>query len=66
MRKYTIQESIKVSFNLLGYSDRDVILMCNFLSFIHNPRRVVVVVVVLLVSTENHDLWPGPTPEVRD
>jgi len=20
----------------------------------------------LLVSTENHDLWPGPTPEVRD
>ena len=21
---------------------------------------------LLLVSTENHDLWPGPTPEVRD
>ena len=21
---------------------------------------------LLLVSTKNHDLWPGPTPEVRD
>ena len=21
---------------------------------------------ILLVSTENQDLWPGPTPEVRD
>ena len=21
---------------------------------------------ILLVSTENHYLWPGPTPEVRD
>ena len=21
---------------------------------------------ILLVSTENHDLWPGPTPEVRN
>ena len=21
---------------------------------------------ILLVSTENHDLWPGPTPKVRD
>ena len=22
--------------------------------------------VLLLISTKNHDLWPGPTPEVRD